>query len=58
MAGNVWEMTTDYWHKDSKAMRGGCYLTYQSFCRVTARWAPGEDELNPRWLGFRCVYIP
>lgn len=60
MAGNVWEMTTDKWDEESFAMRGGCYLTYQRFCRVTARWEPGSEELKkgPRWLGFRCVYMP
>lgn len=60
MAGNVWEMTTDYWTDDLRAMRGGCYLTYQRFCRATARWAPSFEELKrgPRWLGFRCVHIP
>lgn len=60
MAGNVWEMTTDYWQEESRAMRGGCYLTYEIFCRTTARWAPSVQELKkgPRWLGFRCVYVP
>jgi formylglycine-generating enzyme required for sulfatase activity len=60
MAGNVWEMTTDYWTENLRAMRGGCYLTYQIFCRATARWAPSPEELRkgPRWLGFRCVYVP
>jgi len=60
MAGNVWEMTTDRWDEESFAMRGGCYLTYQRFCRTTARWAAETEELKrgPSWLGFRCVYIP
>lgn len=60
MAGNVWEMTTDHWDEQSLAMRGGAYLTYQYFCRVTARWAPSAGELKEGapWLGFRCVYTP
>jgi formylglycine-generating enzyme required for sulfatase activity len=60
MAGNIWEMTSDRWNKDSFTMRGGCFLTYLRFCRTTARWAPDEDELRkgPEWLGFRCVYDP
>lgn len=60
MAGNVWEMTTDNWTNEIRVMRGGCYLTYQRLCRTTARWGPSLEELNrgPRWLGFRCVYIP
>lgn len=60
MAGNVWEMTTGEWYDGAFAMRGGCYLTYQHFCRVTARWAPDKEELEkgPRWLGFRCVADP
>ena len=60
MAGNVWEMTTDHWEDESFAMRGGCYLTYLRFCRVTARWAPSPEELaeGASWLGFRCVYDP
>jgi formylglycine-generating enzyme required for sulfatase activity len=60
MAGNVWEMTTDKWDEGLFAMRGGCYLGYQRFCRATSRWAPDPEELRkgPRWLGFRCVYVP
>jgi iron(II)-dependent oxidoreductase len=60
MAGNVWEMTTGIWAEDSFAMRGGCYLGYQHFCRVTSRWTPDEEELEigPSWLGFRCVSDP
>lgn len=60
MAGNVWEMTTGYWYKNSRTMRGGCYITYEIFCRTTARWAADDAELRrgPRWLGFRCVYNP
>lgn len=60
MAGNVWEMTTDRFDEESFVMRGGCYLTYVSFCRSTARWAPSRKELRegPSWLGFRCVSDP
>ena len=57
MSGNVWEMTSDRYDEDSYVMRGGAYLTYISFCRLTARWAPSEEEheRGPKWLGFRCV---
>ena len=60
MAGNVWEMTTGIWTGGARTMRGGSYLTYQRFCRVTARWAPATEEMErgPRWLGFRCVLVP
>jgi formylglycine-generating enzyme required for sulfatase activity len=56
MAGNVWEMTSGKW-AEADAMRGGGYLTYLHFCRVTARWAADPEELNrgASWLGFRCV---
>lgn len=57
MAGNIWEMTSDKYDDEMNAMRGGSYLTYQIFCRVTARWAPSKSEMErrPHWLGFRCV---
>ena len=57
MAGNVWEMTSSKYDDNHNVMKGGSYLTYQIFCRVTARWYPSEDEMRrlPHWLGFRCV---
>jgi formylglycine-generating enzyme required for sulfatase activity len=57
LSGNVWEMTSDRYTKESYVMRGGAYLTYVSFCRTTARWAPSDEEheRGPKWLGFRCV---
>jgi formylglycine-generating enzyme required for sulfatase activity len=57
MSGNVWEMTSDLYCEGSYVMRGGAYLTYISFCRLTARWTPSEQEHDrgPNWLGFRCV---
>jgi len=57
MAGNVWELTTGEFDNSSRAMKGGCFLTYVRFCRASARWAPSKEELDKgaNWLGFRCV---
>jgi formylglycine-generating enzyme required for sulfatase activity len=57
MVGNVWEMTTGSWDGPQKTMRGGCYLTFLSYCHTTMRWTASEEELQqgPKWLGFRCV---
>ncbi len=57
VAGNVWEITADKWEDRVPVMRGGCYLTYLRFCRVTGRWAPSSEaaEYGAPWLGFRCA---
>ena len=58
MAGNVWEMTSSHWPKESSAsrvMKGGSYLNNLADARVTVRWAAQNEEAGATWLGFRCA---
>lgn len=58
MAGNVWEMCEGPWTNSSgqilhnNVMRGGCFISRDTFVRTTVRWSPAEPAA---WLGFRCV---
>jgi formylglycine-generating enzyme required for sulfatase activity len=57
MAGNVWEMTSTAWDKDSHVIRGGSFLNTHAEVRTTVRWAASEsnERGGAPWLGFRCV---
>jgi sulfatase modifying factor 1 len=55
MAGNVWEICEGYWWGRGRVMKGGCFISRATFCRVTVRWSPGDEDLGATWLGFRCV---
>jgi formylglycine-generating enzyme required for sulfatase activity len=55
MAGNVWEMTSDFWLEASHAMRGGSYLNSIAYVRTMVRWAMNDELDGATWLGFRCV---
>jgi formylglycine-generating enzyme required for sulfatase activity len=54
MAGNVYEMTTGIWDDNSRAMRGGSYLSSGAFSRTMFRWSL-EEKNGVEYLGFRCV---
>lgn len=55
MAGNVWEICDGYWLGRGRVMKGGCFISRATFCRVTARWSPDDEDRGAVWLGFRCV---
>ncbi len=61
-AGNVWEWTSDGYHREGPAaespwrtLRGGSYANLPSYCTCTHR-EPAEPERQALTTGFRCAY--
>jgi formylglycine-generating enzyme required for sulfatase activity len=61
MAGNVWEMTSSHYPKESDkahAMKGGSFLNREIQVKASYRWTADDEKGGATWLGFRCVMVP